>query len=170
MNHRHKYSGFTFIEIMVVVVILAILTTGIITVGAYVRKKAQIRETKGYIHILSSALQEYKNYQKVEFTGYPADGGTGYYYDLSNFFSILNKVPSCRTILDKIPPEKRNDFYDSRVDPPVPGQDGKVDTVLDAWGMPMVYFNKGSGIFPTVRSAGPDKLFDNADDITSGKL
>ena len=133
-----------------------ILTTGIITVGAYVRKKAKIDETKSYINILTSALQEYKNYKEANFPGYPAGNGD----NMQNLFVKLNDVPNCRKILDKIPSEKLQDDDNN----------GVIDTVYDAWSNPMEYVNTGSGNFPTIRSAGPDETFNTADDITSDTL
>ncbi len=136
---------------MVVVVIIMILTVGILTVGAYVKKKAQIDETKNYIQILVSALQEYKNYHEGNFSGFPGNW--------NDFFTWLDEAPNCRKILDKIPPEKR-----------IVDGDGVIVAVRDAWGTEMRYIDNDPGNFPTIRSAGPDKEFNNADDITSDKL
>lgn len=172
MRQKQKQSGFTLIEIMVVVVILMILLAGILSVGSYVWKKAKVDETKSYILLLTSALKEYKNYQGTTLKGYPSeDNLNNEYWNMQGMFLAMNEVPNCRRILDKIPPEKRGDVHDNR-DPLElkPGPDGIFDTVLDAWGVPMEYENNGSGNFPTIRSAGPDKVSGNADDITSDKL
>ena len=42
--------------------------------------------------------------------------------------------------------------------------------VVDAWGQPLRYRTLGEGNFPSIVSAGPDGVFDTADDIISSEL
>ena len=42
--------------------------------------------------------------------------------------------------------------------------------VNDAWGHPISYQTQGAGNFPLLRSAGPDGIFGNADDILSSEM
>ena len=158
VKQSQRQSGFTFVEIMVVVVIILILTTGIITVGMYVRKNAQKDETRNYITILVSALQEYKNHYEASFNDPPINN------EFPTNLEELDHVPKCRKILDKIPSDKKEDLL------PDGSPNGIIDTVYDAWDLPIKIIPNGAGNFPTIRSAGPDKEFNNADDITSDKL
>ena len=156
MKQRQRQSGFTFVEILVVVVIIMILVTGIIVVASSVRKKAQIKATKGIIQNLTSALQEYKNYHEADFGGFVTNNNT--------WIEALYAVPKCKKILGNIPDEHKANVW-----PENPKND-IVDTVYDLWNVPIKIISNGPGNFPTIRSAGPDKLFGNADDITSDKL
>ena len=42
--------------------------------------------------------------------------------------------------------------------------------INDAWDNPIDYGNPGNGNFPTPRSAGPDGVFQTADDILSTEI
>ncbi|RLI47916.1 MAG: hypothetical protein DRP09_21950 [Candidatus Thorarchaeota archaeon] len=163
MKLRRRQSGFTFVEILVVVVIIMILVTGIIVVASSVRKKAQIKATKGIIQNLTSALQEYKNYHEADFADFDTNNNT--------WIETLYTGPKCKKILDNIPNDlKADEFEKDGNNNPVPGRNEIVDTIYDSWGNAIRVVSNGVGNFPTIRSAGPDKLFGNADDITSDKL
>ena len=62
MEVRKRQAGFTLIEILVVVAIIMLLTTGMVKVAQTVRTNTQIKVTKGTISLLVSALGEYKNF------------------------------------------------------------------------------------------------------------
>jgi len=132
----------------VVIVIIMILVAGIITVGASVRKKAKINETKSLINNLASALREYKNFYEATFNNFSAN------------IEVLDQVPNCRKILSDIPTDKKADTDSNQI----------VDTIYDSWGYAIRVELKGAGNFPTIRSRGPDETFNTADDITSDTL
>ena len=153
MKQRPRQSGFTFVEILVVVVIIMILVTGIITVASSVRKKAKINATKGIVQNLASALQEYKNYHEANFNGFVTNNNT--------WIEALYEVPKCKKILNNIPNDhKANEKIANQI----------VDTIYDSWDEPIEIISNGAGNFPTIRSFGPDKTRNTADDITSDTL
>ncbi|MBN1844736.1 MAG: prepilin-type N-terminal cleavage/methylation domain-containing protein [Sedimentisphaerales bacterium] len=163
MEPRHRPpSGFTFIEMMVVISIIVIVVSGIITVGTYVRKQAQINKAKGMIHLVVSALEEYRNYQN-------SGGGTDFVFPatMGSALEQMAQVPACRKILDQIPSEYTRNANKDEL--------GLIDTILDVWGdeddkKPLDYRDNGPGNFPTIRSCGPDQTADTADDILSDRL
>lgn len=230
MEARKQQAGFTLIEILVVVAIIMLLTTGMVKVAQTVRTNTQIKVTKGTISLLVSALGEYKNFH---------DRGRGFEFpvepDVYDFFTndsrpnmglidalsqylpvddinsqagdhdgfvwkdmdlltadqeegrrlalatieflycVMEDVPGCKAILEKLPVDVAvNDDNDSAL---MRGQAKPLLEVNDAWGRPLWYTVRGErsltaeppqpGNFPTIASAGPDGLFDTADDIVS---
>ena len=133
-------SGFTLIEILVVIAILAIISAGAVSVANNVVKKAKINKTKAAIANLVSALEEY--YRETK--SYP-----------NNLFADLTSHPKTSPIIDKL----ADDFKKS--------DDVNNPPFIDSWSKTMKYQNRGNGNFPKITSAGPDKVFDTADDIVS---
>jgi prepilin-type N-terminal cleavage/methylation domain-containing protein len=82
MEVRKRQAGFTLIEILVVITIILLLTTGMVKVAQTVRTNTQIKVTKGTISLLVSALGEYKNFH---------DRGSGFEFpiepDVWDFFT-----------------------------------------------------------------------------------
>ncbi len=143
VQRTKKHSGFTMVEILLVVAIITILMTIMVKVSRSVRLNSQIKTTKANMQLLVSALQEYKDYKKV----YPSGG-------MSNAFRTMYAIPKCREILNRIPAKYRD-----------------TTTVYDAWKKPLSYsYDNTSGNFPVIISAGPDKKLNNADDIRSDEL
>jgi len=83
-------------------------------------------------------------------------------------YNWLQDVPACRKILEKISDIARtnedNDYVQRS------GQQMPLLEVNDAWGHPIRYRNHGAGNFPVLTSAGPDGLFETADDIISSEF
>jgi prepilin-type N-terminal cleavage/methylation domain-containing protein len=155
---RDKFrGGFTFVEILVVVVIISIIVTGIIVVASSVLKKARVNATKGIIQNLASALQEYKNYHEANFNGFVTNNNT--------WIEALYDVPKCKDILKNIPDDhKANEKM-------INGEyNNTVDTIYDSWDEPIEIESNGAGNFPTIRSLGPDKKRDTADDIINDTI
>jgi len=80
---------------------------------------------------------------------------------------ILNNTPGCKEILNRMPGTALvNADLDSILDN---GNQISLLEVVDAWETPLRYQYVQNN-FPTITSAGPDGVFDNADDIDSRKL
>ncbi|MCK4960345.1 MAG: type II secretion system protein [Planctomycetes bacterium] len=62
MNERIKNRGFTLLEIIVVVAVLAILASLVVGVGRRLREQAEERLAKGAIDIIVLALDEYYSF------------------------------------------------------------------------------------------------------------
>ena len=60
---RGRRLGFTLIEMLVVMLIVALLAGGMMTLGGYVRQNAQIRSSEATIQLVTLALQEYQQHQ-----------------------------------------------------------------------------------------------------------
>lgn len=100
--------GFTLIELMVVIAILAILTTLIVSVSSYVRTKAMQDETQANMKIIMSAIMAFQDQDaKGSFpVSLAAHGGiTEARLQSKNLFTLLNSVPQCRRILQNLPPK-----------------------------------------------------------------
>jgi len=90
-------------------------------------------------------------------------------------YCVMEDVPGCKAILEKLPVDVAvNDDNDSVT---IRGQAKSLLEVNDAWGHPLWYTVRGErsllaappqpGNFPAIASAGPDGLFNTADDIVS---
>jgi prepilin-type N-terminal cleavage/methylation domain-containing protein len=239
MKTRAYKTGFTLIEMVMVVAIIAILVSMIVGVTKRFGDQSRERQCRNTIALLGNALEqfrdfgfEYKDDANLTFpldcNGYsnltifantlhnalysanPADppnitisGGT---HDLTfsgseALYFILSQVPDCRATLAKI--DKSLLTNDSNDRPPAPLTitiiSGTTTTVLpftriiDPWKTPLrydyypefadymaitaggtwqnylIYRDSAKRTFPLITSAGPDKLFDTADDITNVK-
>lgn len=72
--------GFTFVEMVVVIAILAILSAMVLPAGKFVSRRAKEAELRQHLRILRNAIDEYKRYSdagliqvEVGTEGYPAE-------------------------------------------------------------------------------------------------
>ncbi len=137
---KSRKKGFTLVEVLVVIAILAIIGAGAVSVANNVVKKAKVNKTKAAIANIVSAVEEYYRETKT----YPA-----------SLYSDLAGNPKTSVIIDKLDDEFKNQ------DP------SKESPLRDSWGKTLHYLNRGNGNFPKITSAGPDKEFNTADDILS---
>ena len=90
-------------------------------------------------------------------------------------YCVMEDVPGCKAIIEKLAADVAvNDDNDSVI---IKGQAKPLLEVNDAWGHPLWYTVRGErnllaappqpGNFPVIASAGPDGLFNTADDIVS---
>lgn len=144
-------------EMLIVVGIIAILTTMVISVISRIDTRSKEKKTESLFTLLDSALQEYR-----EFTGrFPEQSEI----DIGNalihsefLYGELSSIPNAKTILEKLSQSSvKNDY-------------GTADTaseIYDPWGTTLDYRYIAGDNFPLLISAGPDKIFGTADDINN---
>jgi prepilin-type N-terminal cleavage/methylation domain-containing protein len=231
MKTRAYKTGFTLIEMIVVIAIIAILISMVVTIAKRIGDQSKERLMRGTIVLISSALEQFRDfgyeYKSAAYAGftfpidcngfnltstspYPNLPGTlhdalyaanpsapptvtisisGGTYD-PNFsgsealYFILRQVPDCRATLDKIDKSllTNKDPYGNSITITIGASPVLPFTrIIDPWGTTLRYdyYQKdiSSGLpvpntnktFPVITSAGPDKLFDTADDISNVK-
>lgn len=154
---NYKY-GMTLVEIltvMAVIMILAGLVAGIATsIDSHSKEKA-VRAT---FSLLEAALEEYR-----DFTGYFPLADDPVLVPAENceiLYSALSSVPGSREVLDKISEKViKNEFNPTAVPP--------ISEIYDPWGTVLNYRYNSGDSFPVLTSAGPNRLFNDGDDITN---
>ena len=194
MKSYEDKSGLTLIEMLIVVAIVVILTTMVIGLAGRVNDQSKERLTKSTIAILTAALRQFHDYEyRYPHPNYfdlkfPLDCNdildndlmnalgttvlpTGGYLKSDVWYFFLSRVPTSQKTLDKIDESLKqttNIFFN--------GKDYPLLRILDPWKTPLqyrYYYNyivpKDKWTFPVITSAGPDKQFGTADDISSRK-
>ncbi len=154
--NRSKKSGFTLVEIIVVIGIIGILTVALSRVATIVRGNASIKATQGIISQVVDALQAYADSDPGRNRG-AVDFPKPFNSDKVPF-DALDRRPQARAVINAI-----SDEYKSGSSPNI--------IINDVWDMPLLYeYESGSGNFPVIISAGPDKKFGTPDDIISSQF
>ena len=159
-TRRNKY-GFTLIEMLVVVALIAIMASMIIGVASHIDARAKENSIESTFVLLDSALQEYRQFrdkfpEQLEQSRANAAAHSEYlYYE-------LNLVPDSRSILEKVNNSLIEDKYAAAG---APG--GTEPEIYDPWGTAMDYRYTPGENFPEMVSAGSDKKFGTADDISN---
>ena len=164
MKRYENNSGFTLVEILVVVAIIAILATMVIGIAARINDQSKERGLKFVFSLLESALQEYNEF-KGTFPGQPEKNFTDpqmnpQYLHSQYLYGELSLIPESRKILEQITKSMIKNEY------------GTIDTtpeIYDTWGTVLDYIYVPGDNFPELLSAGPDKIFGTADDISNKK-
>ncbi|MEA3226513.1 MAG: prepilin-type N-terminal cleavage/methylation domain-containing protein [Planctomycetota bacterium] len=159
-TRRNKY-GFTLIEMLVVVALIAILASMIIGVASHIDARAKENGIESTLVLLDGALQEYREFtdkfpEQLEQDYANAAAHSEYlYYE-------LNSIPDSRSILEKINNFLIENNYGATGTPV-----GTVPEIYDPWETPLDYRYTPGENFPLIVSAGPDKKFGTADDISN---
>ena len=157
MKTRNKKHGLTLVEMLIVVGIIAILATMVISVASRIDTRSKEKETESLLTLLDSALQEYHEFADR----FPEQSETNSANALihSEFlYGELNSIPNARAILEKLNQSSVKNNY------------GTVETALeiyDPWETALDYRYITGDNFPLLISAGPDKTFGTADDISN---
>jgi len=159
MKTRKYKHGLSLVEMLIVVGVIALLTTMVISVASRVDNQSKEHLLKGTFALLEGALEEYKEFQGA-FPQQPVKDFTDVSLHSENLYKELYSVPGSRKILDKISGSLIKHDYDSGIVPAVP-------EIYDPWGTALDYRYEAGENFPELVSAGPDKVFGNADDITN---
>ena len=155
---RNKYNyGITLVEILVVVSVIAILATMVIGIAARINDQSKERGLESTFVLLESALQEYHE-GTGKFPEQPEKNFANAAIHSEFLYRELDLMPESRKILGRITESLVKNEY------------GTVDTpseIYDPWGMVLDYIYVPGDNFPEFVSAGPDKIFDTADDISN---
>ena len=197
---RTDLRGFTLVELLVVVSIIAILLSGAVMVGQYVTTNAKIQKTKSVLSALNTAMNEYQQYHAKTNPEFPWGDGTPpsippllgnppmngvappgndindpafAFGGIARLHFALEQVPSCLETLNRIP-ENNKSWYTFPVGPATVSYKIYVDAWMNEDISQMNWlryeYAQGSGNFPVIRSAGPDLVYGTADDILSTEI
>lgn len=161
-THRYKH-GLSLVEMLIVVGIIALLATMVIGIAGRIDNQSKERALKSTFVLLEGALEEYKEFQG-DFPVPPAGNFNSVAERAAAYseylYGKLYSIPSSRKILEKISNSLIKHEVDSGAVPSVP-------EIYDPWETPLDYRYVAGDNFPELVSAGPDKIFGNADDITN---
>ena len=159
MNTRRYKHGLSLVEMLIVVGVIALLATMVIGIAGRIDTQAKEKGVESTFVLLEGALEEYKEFEGVfpvqllkDFVN--VSGHSEYLY------GELYSIPSSRKILEKVSDSLVKHDVDTGTVPLVP-------EIYDSWGTPLDYRYAPGDNFPELVSAGPDRIFDNADDISN---
>ena len=121
--------------------------------ATHIDNQSRGRSLENTFALLEGALQEYHEYGGA----FPDEVGAEPVERSEALYERLNSILSSRKILEQI----SNSFITDRTDNDVP-------EIYDPWSKVLDYrYDVNTDTFPELISAGPDRIFDTADDITS---
>lgn len=161
MKTRGYKQGLTLVEMLIVVAIIALLASMVISVASRIDNQTKEKGLDSLFALLDGALEEYKDFQGV-FPPQPVKDFTAAAVHSEHLYQELYSVPASRKVLDKISDSLIQHKVDTGAVPPVP-------EIYDPWGTVLDYTYVAGDNFPELVSAGPDKIFGTADDITNKK-
>lgn len=142
---------------LIVIGVIALLATMVISVASRIDTQTKEKSLESLFLLLDSALEEYKEFQGG-FPVQPVKDFTNVAAHSEYLYQELYSVPNSRKILEKIRDSLIKNEVDTGAIPPVP-------EIYDPWGAILDYRYVAGDNFPELVSAGPDKIFGNADDI-----
>jgi prepilin-type N-terminal cleavage/methylation domain-containing protein len=157
-NRKHK-NGVTLIEMVIVVGIIALLATMVIGIVSRIDNRIKEKGLKNIFALLESALQEYYQYSD-KFPEQTEKDFTNAQAHSEYLYKELRSIPNSRDILEKISDSLLENKY---------GDSDTLPEIYDPWGTALDYRYVPGDNFPELISAGPDKVFSTADDISSKK-
>ena len=140
---------------MIVLGVIMVLATMVVMVATRIENQSREKVVRGTFEMLDGALQEYYDYWKT-FPN-PNPGAPKYPTSSAALYGQLNSTPESRKILEKISP-KLIRSNPAAVDMP---------EICDPWAVPIDYAYAPGESYPRLRSAGPDRVLGNGDDITN---
>jgi type II secretory pathway pseudopilin PulG len=167
MKVKIKKIGLTLVELLIVMTIIVILASMILiaTHGSWIN--ADARQTEGTISLIKAALDDYREFEGFFPNRYLAADfntvNTAYPVQMAHsasLYVVLNSVPDSRKILERLSDKQLSEVT-------IGNQTYFV--FIDAWKTPLNYLYVNGMNFPQIISAGPDKIFNTADDISNKK-
>lgn len=157
-----KYkAGVTLIEMLIVVAIIALLTSILIAAAARIYNQSKEQLTKNTFALLDAALQEYHEF-KGDFPPQSEESFANAAAHSEVLYDALYSIPGSRKILEKISDSLIKHKVDTGIKPPIP-------EIYDPWNEKAIdyKYNPDIDTFPKLTSAGPDRQFGTPDDITN---
>ena len=187
MRVFRRHHGFSMLEVLTAVAIIAVLVSLVLGLGKRIKDQAQERLCKSAIDIISSALEQYYDqYTAFPFTTDPAYGQANLIFLLETEFNpvtsseilpadVCDEYASSEALyyyLDKKCPNSRKLIDKLAVSLTAGGRKYLVDSVdeldlirfVDPWGRSLMYTYSAGDVFPVVASAGADGDFDTGED------
>ena len=155
-THKYKH-GFTLVEMLIVVAVIALLATMVINVATRIDDQSRKRCLECTCALLECALQEYCAYTSG-FPEQPEKDFTNAVVHSEYLCQELRRIPDSRKVLDKISNSLMENKYGAASTPP---------EIYDPWGTALDYRYVSGDNFPELVSAGPDRIFGTADDISN---
>jgi len=155
-SHKHK-KGVTFIELVIVVAVISLLATMVIGIASRIDKRTKEKSLKNIFALLNGALQEYYQYTDK----FPEQDEKNFANAATHseyLYGELHSIPGSRNVLEKI----SDSLFKNKL-----GDSDNPPEIYDPWGTALDYRYTSDENFPELISAGPDKVFDTADDVSS---
>lgn len=144
-------------EMLIVVSIIAILATMVISVASRIDTQAKEKGAESLLALLDSALQEYHEFAG-RFPEQPEIDSANAIIHSEFLYGELSSIPSVRKILQKLSKSSIENKY---------GTAETTAEIYDPWGTVLDYRYIPGDNFPLLISAGTDKTFGTADDISN---
>ena len=150
-------TAVTLVEMIIVVAVIALLAAMVVVAARRIDNQAKEKGAESLFSVLGGALEEYYDFEdyfpeQTEKDFANAAAHSEYLY------GKLRSIPDSRRILEKINDSLIKNEYGAADSPP---------EIYDPWGTALDYEYTVGDSFPRLISAGPDRVFGNADDITN---
>lgn len=174
MNSRHKTSGFTLIEMLAVVFIIAILVTIIVGVAALVQRRQGVERTRTNMGVIHAAIEKFNeetgNYPEELLDSLPPAGWPLDAQSQSEWYPFNRGAHLYRQLMiDPAPAACRARLRDlTYQNDAIITMQGTRETFADGFKKYLDYRrSEGAGGTPLLLSAGADGQFNTQDDIRS---
>jgi len=150
------HKGLTLIEMLVVLGVITVLAGFVVALTARVENQSREKALDNAFALINSALREYYEV-KGEFPAQSVPDASAAVLHIEEMLDRLRSVPASRQVLDHVSAAALKDEA---------GVAG-LPELRDPWGTVLDYIYVPGDSFPELISAGRDKRFGTADDISS---